>query len=173
MEADFLSYQREDDCAEFEREVMSKVIPVICGGADIHHQQDVLFTEFEPLIATEAPRLKPDLFDEEVLQKIDKRIRDKDDPHSLYQTIIPTKHASVPVAPNFFVEAKARHGNNAVMLRQACYDGAHGARTMQSLQNYGSENPICDGNAYGFSNLPSRRNEDFRTPRHSGEWWTA
>ncbi|KAK3311472.1 uncharacterized protein B0T15DRAFT_482486 [Chaetomium strumarium] len=37
-------------------------------------------------------------------------------------------HASVPVAPNFFLEAKAPKGAADVLKRQACYDGAYGAR---------------------------------------------
>lgn len=55
------------------------------------------------------------------------------------------------MAPNFFVEAKGPDGSAAVMLRQARYDGAVGARGMHSLQNYGQEEPVYDGNAYTYS----------------------
>ncbi|PTB80702.1 hypothetical protein M440DRAFT_1302684, partial [Trichoderma longibrachiatum ATCC 18648] len=35
--------------------------------------------------------------------------------------------------------------------RQACYDGAYGARAMHSLQNYDEEEPDYDGNACTLS----------------------
>ncbi|RYP49979.1 hypothetical protein DL768_004414 [Monosporascus sp. mg162] len=58
---------------------------------------------------------------------------------------------SVPVAPNFFLEAKAPKGAANVLKRQACYNGAYGARAMHALQNYGEEELGFDGNAYTYS----------------------
>ncbi|KAM3521642.1 hypothetical protein NHJ13051_006112 [Beauveria bassiana] len=75
----------------------------------------------------------------------------------LNKTIIPTTHSTAPVVPNFFLEAKAPRGGADVAKRQACLDGALGARAMHTLQAYGEEtpeetgNPIYDGNAYVFS----------------------
>ncbi|KUI73079.1 hypothetical protein VM1G_08886 [Cytospora mali] len=65
--------------------------------------------------------------------------------------IIPSKHKNVPVACNCFLEAKRQDGSAAAMKRQACYDGAYGARAMHSLQNYGEEEPVYDGKARTFS----------------------
>ena len=59
-----------------------------------------------------------------------------DDEENLSSSIIPTKHPNVPVAPNLFLEAKGLDGSADVVRRQACYDGAYGARGMHKLQNY-------------------------------------
>jgi hypothetical protein len=49
---------------------------------------------------------------------------------------ISTKHPSVPIELNFFLEVKRPDGNAAVAWRQAYYDGVYGARAMHALQNY-------------------------------------
>lgn len=69
----------------------------------------------------------------------------------MHEFIIPTRHAHAPVVPSFFLEAKAPKGGADVALRQACYDGAHGARAMHSLQNYGKTDPAYDENTYAYS----------------------
>ncbi|KAM3502142.1 hypothetical protein MY11210_009160 [Beauveria gryllotalpidicola] len=65
--------------------------------------------------------------------------------------ITPTSHARAPSVPNLFVEAKAPRGGADVAKRQACLDGAIGARAMHSLQNYGEDEQVYDGNARTFS----------------------
>lgn len=74
-----------------------------------------------------------------------------DEEGNLNKLIIPTKHASAPVAPNFFLETKAPSGGADVGLRQALHNGAIGARAIHTLQNYGAEEPPFDGNAYSYS----------------------
>ncbi|QSS48831.1 hypothetical protein I7I53_08962 [Histoplasma capsulatum var. duboisii H88] len=49
---------------------------------------------------------------------------------------------------NFFLEAKGPDGSLSVATRQACYDGALGARGMHSLQTYRQDGPIYDNNMY-------------------------
>lgn len=71
----------------------------------------------------------------------------------LENIIIPTEHGDVPVAPNFFLEAKASSGSTYVGLRQICYYGAYGARAIHSLQNYGKEDPTYNNSAYTFSSI--------------------
>jgi hypothetical protein len=56
-----------------------------------------------------------------------------------------------PAVPNWFLEIKGPNGIPAVATRQARYDGAIGARAIHSLQNYGEEEPVYDGNAYTYS----------------------
>ncbi|KAK3943177.1 hypothetical protein QBC46DRAFT_307935 [Diplogelasinospora grovesii] len=92
--------------------------------------------------------LKPDYYDGAAFKDIDKSVVE-----DLYKLIIPSqvKEAQRPAAPNFFLEGKSANGSKAVMDRQACHDGAHGARAMHSLQNYGRKVPIYDGNAYTFT----------------------
>lgn len=57
------------------------------------------------------------------------------------------------MAPNFFLAAKGPDGSAAVAKRQACYDGALGARGIQSLQSYGQDEPVYDNNAYTFTSI--------------------
>jgi len=57
------------------------------------------------------------------------------------------------LAPNFFLQAKGPDGSLAVAGRQACYDGALGARGMHSLQSYGQEDPVFDNSAYTVSSI--------------------
>lgn len=52
-----------------------------------------------------------------------------------------------PMAPNFYLEVKGPDGSAAVARRQACYDGAIGARGMLSLQLYGQDKTIYDNHA--------------------------
>jgi hypothetical protein len=52
------------------------------------------------------------------------------------------------VAPNFFLAAKAPSGGADVLKRQACHDGAVGARAMHKLQCYAAGKPVYDNNAY-------------------------
>ncbi|KAB5536099.1 hypothetical protein GE09DRAFT_1176609 [Coniochaeta sp. 2T2.1] len=150
-EGDFDDFQQRDEEVVFENDVMTTVIPVICGNTDIPNKQNVLFTELAPVTSTydDVVRPKPDFFDGARLGDIDERVRNPEG--HMYPLIIPTKHATVPVAPNFFLEAKAPKGAADVLKRQACYDGAYGARVMNALQNYGEEEPGFDGNAYTYS----------------------
>ncbi|KAK0655285.1 hypothetical protein B0T16DRAFT_450998 [Cercophora newfieldiana] len=147
----FRDFKRKDARATFENDVMTTVIPIICGDADIPSRQNVLFTELAPVTSNyeDVVRPKPDLFDGANIGDLDGKVRDpKGD---MYPLIIPIKHVSVPVAPNFFLEAKAPKGAADVLKRQACYDGAYGARAMHALQSYDEEEPAYDGNAYTYS----------------------
>ncbi|GJN78606.1 hypothetical protein PLIIFM63780_002115 [Purpureocillium lilacinum] len=144
----FEIFQRQNEDVVFESDVMATLVPRLCGTSDIHSKQNVLFTELEPITDDTAVKPKPDFFDGARLQDLSQELR-KD--QYLRSTVIPTKHANVPVAPNVFLEAKAPSGGADVARRQACYDGAYGARAMHALQNYGETMPTYDNNAYTFS----------------------
>ncbi|KPM35098.1 hypothetical protein AK830_g11473 [Neonectria ditissima] len=147
-EGAFENFRRDDEDAVFESDVMAKVIPAICGSANIPNKQNVLFTELSPITNKDAVKPKPDFFDGAHLRDLSKEVREDQD---LRPMIIPTKHASVPAAPNFFLEVKGPDGNTSVAQRQVCYDGAYGTRAMHALQNYGETEPAYDGNAYTYS----------------------
>ena len=49
---------------------------------------------------------------------------------------------------NFFLTAKKSDESVAEAKRQACYDGALGARGIHALQSYGRDKPVYDNNAY-------------------------
>ena len=62
-EEQFEAFQRKNEDAVFESDVMADVIPLICGDCPIPSKQNVLFTELEPLTNGNAVRPKPDHFD--------------------------------------------------------------------------------------------------------------
>ncbi|KEF55616.1 uncharacterized protein A1O9_08366, partial [Exophiala aquamarina CBS 119918] len=76
-------------------------------------------------------------------EQLDRRVRDE-----LSGYIIPSTQEDLPIVPNFFLAVKGPDGSAAVAKRQACYDGALGARGMLLLQSYGQDEPIFDNNAY-------------------------
>uniref|UniRef100_A0A8H7NP27 Uncharacterized protein n=1 Tax=Bionectria ochroleuca TaxID=29856 RepID=A0A8H7NP27_BIOOC len=147
-ESAFLDFDRQNNQAVSENDIMAKVVPTICGNTDIHSQQNIMFTELLPITTDEVTKPQPDLFDGAQIHELDKAFRDDG---QIRPMVIPSKHRNVPVANNFFMEVKGPEGNSAVMKRQACYDGAYGARAMHSVQNYGEEEPVYDGNACSFS----------------------
>ncbi|GAB1312200.1 WW domain-containing protein [Madurella fahalii] len=144
-ETAFEDFQQKNETRS-EGSVMRNVIPIITGNASIPNENNLPFTNCESLTEGATVTPVPDFFDGAELGVVDKAVRE-----DLNRTIIPTKHADVPVAPNFFLEAKAPKGGADVARRQACYDGAHGCRAMHALQNYGEEEPGFDGNAYTYS----------------------
>ncbi|KAK4186402.1 hypothetical protein QBC35DRAFT_270291 [Podospora australis] len=129
-----------------EGTVMRNVIPIITGNASIPNEGNLPFTNFKSLTEGLTVNAVPDFFDGAPPGDVDRSVRE-----DLSQMIVPTKHADVPVAPNFFLEAKAPRGGADVARRQACYDGAYGARAMHSLQSYGEEEPVYDSNAYTYT----------------------
>ncbi|TWU72957.1 hypothetical protein ED733_003366 [Metarhizium rileyi] len=144
----FQDFKSKNNRVTFESDVISTIIPVICGDSRIHSQQNVLFTELEPITSTDAVKPNPDFFDGAFLVDVNEDIRND---IVLRRKVIPTKHHSVPVASNFFMEVKGPDGNASVAQRQACYDGAYGARAMHALQNYGKAEPEYDGYVKTYS----------------------
>lgn len=67
--------------------------------------------------------------------------------------IIPSAQDSLPMAPNFFLHVKGPGGSLSVASRQACYDGALGARGIHSLQSYKQSEPQYDNKAYTLTSI--------------------
>ncbi|KAI0399638.1 hypothetical protein F4802DRAFT_30220 [Xylaria palmicola] len=129
-----------------EGTVMRSIVPLLTGGADIPNEGHLPFGNLDSITSNSTVTLAPDFFDGALPGAIDKRVRD-----ALNKRIVPTPHASVPMAPNFFLEAKGPAGTGEVARRQAVLDGAHGSLIIHALQNYLKEQPIYDGNAYAFT----------------------
>ena len=147
-EAAFRKFKRETARAANEASAMADVIPIIAGEGRKKYRSvtDAQFTNMAPILEdVTAP--KPDVYDGARPEQIDPRVR-----HSLSSHIVPSKKTTNPAAPNFFLEGKSAAGRADVARRQACYDGAVGARAMHSLQNYGVHQPKYDGNAYSYAN---------------------
>jgi hypothetical protein len=149
-DGDFRKFTEADEVAFKESQVRDSVIPIIEGQfkRDKTVAGDVPFGNLGSLTdGTLAPG-KPDLFYGARPEQLNRRIR-----NDLSGHIIPSTQEDLPIAPNFFLEAKGPDGSAAVAGRQACYDGALGARGIQSLQSYGEPEPIYDNNAYAITSI--------------------
>lgn len=141
----FLEFQQKKK-TKSEGTVMRKVVPLIAGNDHIPNEGHLPFTNLESLTSDTTVKPVPDYFDGARIAEVHNQVR-----RDLDTIIIPTKHVNVPVAPNFFLEAKAPTSTADVALRQSCYYGAYGARAIHALQNYGNEDPAYDNSAYTFS----------------------
>ena len=81
-------------------------------------------------------------------EQLDRGVRD-----ALSRHIILLTQDDLPIVPNFLLEVKGPDGSAAVARRQACYDGALGARGMHELQAYGQSAPAYDNNAYTVASI--------------------
>lgn len=148
-EAAFKEFKRRNRQAVNEASAMADVIPIIAGEGRMNYRSvtDAPFTNMSPILE-DVTVPKPDMYDGARPEQIDRRVR-----HSLGSYIVPSKKTNYPAAPNFYLEGKSAAGRADVAMRQACYDGAVGARAMHSLQNYGAPQPTYDENAYSYSNI--------------------
>lgn len=146
--ADFQEFKRKVKRAGDEATARAEIMSIIAGDSRRNHYSasDRQFNHLEPL-ADDLPKPVPDLYDGAYPQQIDRSVR-----RDLGKHIVPSNNTSLPAAPNFFLEGKSEGGRADVAKRQACHDGAVGARAMHSLQNYKSAEPTYDGNAYSYSN---------------------
>ena len=80
----------------------SYVLPIIYGNADIPNEGDLYFTNLDSITEGATVVAVPDFFDGACPGDIDEKVRKE-----LDKTIIPTNHSNAPIAPNFFLEAKA------------------------------------------------------------------
>lgn len=133
---------------------MAKAVPIVTGPSTMWDGNNVTFSNLESMTAKQTAQPKPDLFDGACFGDVDLPVR-----KALNTVIMPTENVTVPVVPNFFLEVKSCKGSPLVANRQACWDGAHGARAMHALHNFGSKagqgdedgGELFDGNAYTFS----------------------
>ena len=146
----FEEFQEADAHISKENKATKTVIPVIEGKITDNKcvEGDVLFTNLTPLTNDMLTAAKPDLYYGARPEQLDRRVRDELSGH-----IIPSTQDNLPIAPNFFLEAKGPDGSLAVAGRQACYDGALGARGMHSLMSYGQDDPAYDNNAYTITSI--------------------
>ncbi|GAB0139110.1 hypothetical protein EsDP_00007325 [Epichloe bromicola] len=142
----FKTFTLANDRVISEGKVISDILPTIRGNTDIPSEGNLPFTNLDSITDGTTVDAVPDLYDGSYPKTLHKIVR-----QDLSKMITPTSHGRAPLAPNFFVEAKAPRGGADVVKRQACLDGAIGARAMHSLQNYGEGEPVFDGDAHTFS----------------------
>ncbi|ATY65041.1 hypothetical protein A9K55_005004 [Cordyceps militaris] len=136
----FKSFRAANSQVVSKGKVMADILPTIRGNSEILNEGNLPFANLKSITNGTTVDAVPNWYDGSYTKEISKTVRQG-----------PTSHAQAPVVPNFFIEAKAPRGGADVAKRQACLDGAVGARAMHSLQNYGEDVPVCDGNAYTFS----------------------
>lgn len=142
---DFRKFKQTDTRVPKEVDVIASVIPVIDGdgGSPGCLGRDYLFNNLAPLTDGSLVIPKPDHFYGARPEQLDLKVRDE-----LSTSIIPSKQDDLPIVPNFFLEAKGPDGIPIVGTRQACYDGAVGARGIQALQSYKLDKPVYDNKSY-------------------------
>ena len=123
---------------------MDDVFPVIKGDARIPSAKNLVFGNLEQLTHGNLVDAQPDFYDGARPAQIDLRIREE-----LGSYIIPATQGQAPALPNFFTEAKGPDGSAAVAKRQACFDGALGARGIHKLRSFETDPALAyDNNAY-------------------------
>ncbi|KAH0492598.1 hypothetical protein TgHK011_007545 [Trichoderma gracile] len=144
---DFRRFKRQHRTAQGEPEVISDVVPVIEGVQDKRNAAgDNAFWNLEYLTDDTLVPGKPDLYYGARPEQLNPDIRS-----ALSGQIVPTAQEELPIAPNFFLEIKGPGANAEVAPRQVCYDGALGARGIQSLQSYGEAEKLYDNKAYALT----------------------
>ncbi|EQL29102.1 hypothetical protein BDFG_08228 [Blastomyces dermatitidis ATCC 26199] len=131
--------------ASKEQPVTTSVIPIIEGDVDDPKctGEGYLLGNLAPLTDGTLAQAKPDHFYGARPEQLNRRIRNE-----LCNYIIPSTQDDLPMIPNFFLEAKGPDESLAVATRQACYDGALGARGMHTLQSYQQDRSTYDNSAY-------------------------
>ena len=142
---DFKNFRRANTQSTKENKVLSVEVPLIEGGVRDGKcvSGQIPFTNLEALTDGTIVSGNPDRYYGARPEQLSRQIRDL-----LYRQIVPSTQDSLPMVPNFLMAAKGPDGQMSVVMRQACYDGALGARGMHHLQSYGHSEPIYDNNAY-------------------------
>ncbi|KAM4065492.1 hypothetical protein HRG_004203 [Hirsutella rhossiliensis] len=149
-EEEFLKFERADAQAAKERDVTTAVIPIMDG--DVGDRRCVTggvpFANLVHLTDGTLVRGCPDRYYGARPEQLHRTIR-----RELNGKIIPSTPHDLPIAPNFYLEVKGPRGILSVATRQACYDGALGARGIHALQSYGQSEQRFDNKAYTITSI--------------------
>ncbi|KAF1936881.1 hypothetical protein EJ02DRAFT_413226 [Clathrospora elynae] len=146
---DYEQFVQADADASKERQVSESVIPIIEGKIrDAKCRSGgIPFTNLDPLTDSTLKSSNTDIYYGARPEQLSQKVRD-----DLGGLIIPSTQHDLPITPNFFLAVKGPDGSAAVAKRQACYDGALGARGMQSLLSYGQVDSGYD-NAFTITSI--------------------
>ncbi|MCJ1471342.1 hypothetical protein MMC07_009990 [Pseudocyphellaria aurata] len=142
----YRDFYQKNQIAMTENAVMSTVLPIIAGSADVYSQQNLVFGNLENLTDGSITKAKPDCYDGTHPDNLKSQIR-----QDLGRYILPSTNTTAPCVPNFFIEAKGPTGNPTVCERQALHDGALGVRAIAKLRAYVDAETAYDTNAYVIS----------------------
>lgn len=141
---EFKGLRRAAARARKEKRVPELVIPIIEGESRNERcRSGVPFTNLDPLTDGTLKPGNPDAYYGARPEQLHRKVRDE-----LSGQIIPSTQHDLPMVPNFFLAEKGLGESLEVAERQACYDGALGARGMHNLRSYQQDEPIYDNNAY-------------------------
>lgn len=140
--------RREHAAIVFKSNLLRTVFPILCGSTNILHGENVLFDGLHQMVE-DIPYPQPTFYDGVPPAEIDERVKE-----DLQHLIIPSAaNPQAPAVPNFFVEIRAPSEDEKWIRCRACYNGALGARAIHSVQNYGRDEPIYDGNAHVITTI--------------------
>lgn len=143
-DADFRRFKRADTHAAEEWQLMSTVLPIIEGevGDTKYVSGQIPFTNLDHLTDGSLVHGNPDRYYGARPEQLHQQVR-----ADLNRHIVPSTEHDLPIVPNFFLAVKSPNNSPAVAERQACYDGALGARGIRSLQTYGGTELDPNGKA--------------------------
>jgi hypothetical protein len=140
----FEAFQDADAHASKESQIVADVIPTIEGNVYDRRcvGRQIPFTGLDQLTDGTLVPGNPDLYYGARPEQLHRKVR-----RDLEGKIIPSTQHDLPIVPNFFLAVKGPDGSLSVASRQACYDGALGARAILSLQSY-----CCEDHGKQFDN---------------------
>lgn len=127
---DYKQFVQADADASKERQVSKSVIPIIEGKIRDAKCRlgGIPFTNLDPLTDGTLKPGNPDVYYGARPEQLHRKVRNE-----LGGQIIPSTQHDLPIVPNFFLAAKGPDSLLAVAGRQACYNGALGARGIYIL----------------------------------------
>jgi hypothetical protein len=132
LEGAFEQFIQADADAFKEKQVAESVIPIVEGRvADAKCVAGgIPFRNLDHLTDGTLVLGNPDRYYGAGPERLDRRVCVELEGH-----IVPSTQHDLLVVPNFFLAAKGPDGSAAVAARQVAYDGALGARGMQSVRS--------------------------------------
>ena len=151
----FKKFKRANANARKEKQVTTSVIPIIEGEIQDARcvSGGIRFTNLAPLTDENLASGNPDIYYGARPEQLDRRVRNEPFQGNLSDRVVPSTQHDLPILPNFLLAAKGPDGSLAVAGRQACYDGALGARAMNAVQSYQHQEPFYDGKAYTITSI--------------------
>ncbi len=137
----FKRFQERNKIALQDATVMSSVLPIITGDADITTANNLLLGDLEPLTDGSLSKPVASCCDGLLPSQINPQIRE-----DLGHYIMPSANSITPCLPNFFMEGVSK--DHWVAKRQGFYCGALGARGIWKMRSYIDLATAFDDNAY-------------------------
>ncbi len=131
-ESTWRNFREAMNSSSTQAEIFNVVMPVLMGDHVIPHGMERLFNNLQPALRNGKVQLngpKPDWFDGHTPSSENQDLRQR-----LGRYIVPSKNASLPFLPNFFIEVKGPNGVPDQNRLQVIHAGIFGARGMQRLR---------------------------------------